>query len=478
MIKSMNSKIRLFHALVIFLVSFLNNSHSVANERPTIETFSASTTEIDLSNPNLSINFELKVAHENGISDNSVVLSLTNSLGSSVSISLNRLADSNLENQKTATFKGVMNFPRNFPPGLYTYLINDGVSSNLKNGFKISTQRISNPIIRSIKGLESGIIVRKNGYVDLNYSTFNGPAFGLQIGKSYFDSSKYLSLPTLLWKVGESLPVKNYYEITGTQVNLEISTLTPKICTFSNSLLNLISEGSCQIVASTPRTENYLAKEVITTMPVGPSRLKQVLKVDSIAAQSAKNLPVSLELPLVRGLGYSLYNYVYPKTLTPNVCVTAGYTVKFTAGGLCMLTYQAEGDSEYLPSDVYTQSILVERINQTISFNLPTEIDLSLKTINLTAITINNNPITYSTNSVSICSINGTTLNLLRTGNCTVMATQAGTPIFLPETTTATLVITAVSLPTSKTITCIKGNKIKKIYGTNPKCSKGYKLKK
>jgi hypothetical protein len=31
--------------------------------------------------------------------------------------------------------------------------------------------------------------------------------------------------------------------------------------------------------------------------------------------------------------------------------------------------------------------------------------------------------------------------------------------------------------PTKKTITCVKGKKTKKASGTNPKCPKGYKVK-
>ena len=209
----MQSKNRILFSFFIFLASFSLQTQSVANEKPVVENFYAFPTEVDLAGSNLSINFELKVSHIYGIADTSVLLSLTNSLGNSVSASLNRLNDSNLDNKTSATFKGIIVIPRNFPQGIYTYSIDDGVTSNLKNGFRIGTQKISNPIIRSTKGLESGIIVTKNGYLDLNYSTFNGPAFGSQLGKSYDDSSKYSALPVPLWKVGESVPVKNYYEV-------------------------------------------------------------------------------------------------------------------------------------------------------------------------------------------------------------------------------------------------------------------------
>jgi hypothetical protein len=473
----MQSKNRILFSFLIFLASFSLQTQSVANEKPVVENFYAFPTEVDLAGSNLSINFELKVSHIYGIADTSVLLSLTNSLGNSVSASLNRLNDSNLDNKTSATFKGIIVIPRNFPQGIYTYSIDDGVTSNLKNGFRIGTQKISNPIIRSTKGLESGIIVTKNGYLDLNYSTFNGPAFGSQLGKSYDDSSKYSALPVPLWKVGESVPVKNYYEVVGSQVILEISSLTPKICTFSNNSLNLISEGNCQIVAFTPRTENYISKQIVTSMSIGPSRAKQELTIELISPFSARNLPMTLELPVVRGYGYSLFEYVYPESITPSICTNAGYTLRILNGGLCQLTYQAKGDNNYLPSEVYTQNVLVEKIYQTISFTLPVTANLSVKTIALSATASSGGVITYQTTSTGICSITGSTLNLLQGGNCAITATQAGTTTLAPISATATVVITGSTTPAKKTITCVKGNKTKKVSGTNPKCPKGYKVK-
>jgi hypothetical protein len=471
----MKSKNRILFSFFIFLSSFSLQTQSVANEKPVVENFYAFPTEVDLAGSNLSINFELKVSHIYGIADTSVLLSLTNSLGYSVSASLNRLNDSNLDNKTSATFKGIIVIPRNFPQGIYTYSIDDGVTSNLKNGFRIGTQKISNPMIRSTKGLESGIIVTKNGYLDLNYSTFNGPAFGSQIGKSYADSSKYSSLPVPLWKVGESVPVKNYYEVVGSQVNLEISTLTPKICMFSNNSLNLISEGNCQIVALTPRTENYISKQIVTSMSIGPSRAKQELTIELISPLSARNLPMTLELPVVRGFGYSLFEFVYPESITPSICTNAGYALRILNGGLCQLTYQAKGDSNYLPSEVYIQNVLVEKIYQTISFTPPVTANLSVKTIALSATASSGGVITYQTTSTGICSITGSTLNLLKGGNCAITATQSGTTTLAPISATATVMITGSV--TKKTITCVKGNKTKKVSGTNPKCPKEYKVK-
>jgi hypothetical protein len=85
--------------------------------------------------------------------------------------------------------------------------------------------------------------------------------------------------------------------------------------------------------------------------------------------------------------------------------------------------------------------------------------------------------ITYQTTSTGICSITGSTLNLLKGGNCAITATQAGSATLAPISATATVMIAGSVAPTKKTITCVKGNKTKKVSGTNPKCPKGYKVK-
>jgi hypothetical protein len=119
----------------------------------------------------------------------------------------------------------------------------------------------------------------------------------------------------------------------------------------------------------------------------------------------------------------------------------------------------------------------VVRDAQTISFTPPATANLSAKTLVLSATVSSGGMITYQTTSTGICSITGSTLNLLKSGNCAITATQAGTTTLAPISATATVMIAGSTTPTKKTITCVKGNKTKKISGINPKCPKGYKVK-
>jgi hypothetical protein len=169
--------------------------------------------------------------------------------------------------------------------------------------------------------------------------------------------------------------------------------------------------------------------------------------------------------------------YVLPKTTTPAICVPVGFTVRLISGGICTLTYETAATSTYLASDVYQQTFEIARDPQTITFTLPSTANVSSRSITLAATASGGAAITYSTASTGICSITGSTLNLLSNGNCAVTATQAGTSILAPASATATVVLSGAAVSNRKTITCVKGKSTKKVSGVNPKCPKGFKIK-
>jgi hypothetical protein len=142
------------------------------------------------------------------------------------------------------------------------------------------------------------------------------------------------------------------------------------------------------------------------------------------------------------------------------------------------LVYQSIETSTYLESDQFKINFEVTRSSQTISFTPPSSVNLSANNLALTAAASGGGAITYATTSTGICSITGSTLNILMSGNCTITATQVGTSTLAPISATATVMITGTTAPLNKNITCISGKKTKKVSGANPKCPKGYKVKK
>jgi hypothetical protein len=151
--------------------------------------------------------------------------------------------------------------------------------------------------------------------------------------------------------------------------------------------------------------------------------------------------------------------------------------VKLESGGKCTITFQSNETSDFVASDIYEVSFEIVRDPQTITFTPPATANLASRTVALSATASSGGAVTYSTASTGICSITGSTLNLLMRGNCAITATQSGTTTLAPISATATVMIAGAAAPSRKTITCVRGNKSKKVSGTNPKCPTGYKLK-
>ena len=182
---------------------------------------------------------------------------------------------------------------------------------------------------------------------------------------------------------------------------------------------------------------------------------------------------IQINLPLAPNVGY-----VFPQSATPDICSASGLFVRLESGGKCTVTFQSKETADFLASDTYEVSFDITRNPQTISFTPPTTANLSAKSLALSATASSGAAITYSTTSTGICSITGSTLNLLTSGNCSITAIQAGTSTLAPISATSSVMITGSLAPVNKTITCVMGKKSKKVSGTNPKCPKGYKLKK
>jgi hypothetical protein len=397
---------------LLFSVAALPSALAV--EKPTVESFTASKLDVDVADPDLTIDFEVVISHPKGLENTSTLLVLTNSAATTISTPLIR-TDSpvNFTNTKV-TFKGKITLPRSLTSGVYTYSI-DGVRNNIDSGTRFPTGIVPGPVVRTLKSAESGILVRSNGFLNLDYETINGPAFGSQSGISYINAAKYTTVAAPIWKVGEVFNPADYFEVAVPGVELSITTSTPKICTADGKTMKLISEGECQYKVATAKTKDFIEKTKMFLATVAAARTAQVLKVETVAPLKPTSLPTSILLSPVYASGTSTVEYVMPKSMTQTICEAGGYVLKIVNSGTCTLTYKTEGNTQYLPSETYKQNI--EILNDNLPVVAPAPV-----------------------------------------------ATPTPTPTVKPVV--------------KKTITCTKGTKSVKRTGTAPKCPKGYKLKK
>jgi hypothetical protein len=464
---------RIVLAAALVLATFYAPS-AQANQKPVIDSFTFTPNEVDVLSANNKVDIELIVSHPSGIENLKTMATLTSSRNDTLTTNLVRI-DSPINLSLTkVTYRGSLTVPRDIATGVYSFAV-ETLKNNASAGYQYETDVIDSKKIRNIVGVESGLLVRSGGDLNLTYDTFVGPTYDTTIGVTYNNPITYSSSNAPIWKVGETFNPSKYYELRVPSLSLGITSSTPLVCSSDGKQLKFLKEGSCNFIVSTPKTNDYLAKVSNQTVTITAARTKPELTLDKIANQTAKDLPKSVSIFQVYS---AAEGYVFPQSATPTVCFGTGFFVRIVSGGTCTLTYQTKETATYLASDLYKVSFEVTRDPQTVTFALPATVNTSVKTLPLTATTTSGGAVTYESSTAGNCSISGSTLTLLKSGNCSVTATQAGTSTLAPASVTATTMIVGVAQATKKTITCSKGKSTKKVTGTNPKCPARYKLKK
>ena len=465
--------------IAVLLMIGLTPGVAQANERPVVESFSFTPNDLELISANTNVAFELVVSHPSGIKNISTLATLTGPYGSTLATYLTRTDSPVNLDQSKVTFKGTLTVPQNVAAGAYSVSVAE-VNNNSSAGYEYGTGVVTPKKLRDLIGAEYSLLVRNSGDLSLSYDTFVGPTHNTTLGISYNNPAVYNNNNPPIWKVGETYLPSKYFELRVPTLPLEVSTSTPNICSTNGKELKLIASGNCTYRVSTAKTKDYALKEIVQVVAVTGSRSRPDLVMSVIANQTAKNLPKMLEI-------FRVYSptgvYVMPQSTTPTVCIASGFYVQIVGGGTCTLTYQSEANTSYLASDIYKVSFEVTRDPQTITFTPVTTADIATKSLTLTATASSGGAVTFASTSTENCTISGLTLNLLKAGNCVVTASQVGTSTLAPVTASATITLTGtVVIPkpvvSKKTIVCVKGKTTKKVSGTNPKCPKGYKLKK
>jgi hypothetical protein len=467
----MKIKSALIPALLITGLIPLTATH--ANVKPVVESFTFTPNEFELVSANTNVSFELIVSHPAGIKNTTTQVTLTGPYGSTLATNLTRTDSPVNSALSKVTFKGIITIPQNINNGAYTVSVEE-VSNNSSAGYEYGTGVITPSKLRDLVGAESSLLIRNNGELNLVYDTFVGPTHNTSLGIAYNNPTVYNNNNPPIWKVGETYTPSKYFESRVTSLPLVVSSSTPTICSTDGKELKLIATGNCTFKVSTLQTKDYALKEVTQNVTITAARIKPELVIGAITTQTSKNLPKTVEI-------FRVYSpsgtWILPQTTTPTVCIAAGFYVQIIVGGTCTLTYQSEATTTYLASDLYRVSFEVTRDPQTITFSLPTSANLSSKTVALSATASSGGAVLFTTSTPDSCSITGSTLNLLNSGNCSVTATQPGSSTLAPISATATVIVTGTVAPTKKTTTCVKGNKTKNVSGVNPKCPKGYKVK-
>jgi len=193
------------------------------------------------------------------------------------------------------------------------------------------------------------------------------------------------------------------------------SSSTTEVCSVSNGVATFVSDGTCAITASQAGNTSFA-----TATPVTQSfkvLLPQTIAFGPISTQTeGKTLTLSATASSDLGVTYA--------SNTLPVCTVAGKVATFVAAGTCAITASQAGNANYAAAAPITQSFTVLS-SQTIAFG-PIATQVVGTPLTMAATASSGLPITYASNSASVCIVSGGEATLLAAGTCTITASQPG----------------------------------------------------
>ena len=462
-------------ALIGLLVGLAEPTSAMAADKPTVVSFTMTPDTVDTVSSNALVSFDLTVSNSTGIASTQTQLTLTDGANNTLMTTLVR-TDSPVKNSlATVVFHGSLAIPATLPSGVYSASAKPVSSLNADGSVGYPTGTLYATSTSKVVGAEDSLLVRTNGVLNYNYPTFAGPAFDKTVTQTFLNS-KFTTVADPIWKVGESVDLANYYEVQVPGITLKLTVATPSICSSNALVLQLSAIGACAFTISTAKNLDYQAQKSDQVISVTAARTKPTYTVGVIATQSSSALPLSIPGPFV----YGPLGLVIPKSATPSVCYVTGTYINVISGGTCTINYSSPATTTYLASDVFPLTFQITRSAQTVSFSAPANATLASKTLALSATSSTGAPVTFQSDSPTICSVIGNSLNFLTAGNCQVEAIQVGSATVSPASVTQSIAVTG-SLPSSKaskvkTIICMKSGKSKTFAGS--KCPAGFKARK
>ncbi|CAB4885358.1 unannotated protein [freshwater metagenome] len=226
---------------------------------------------------------------------------------------------------------------------------------------------------------------------------------------------------------------------TATNKSVTWATSSDQVATVSTSgIVTAVAEGSATITARTAdggftassSVAVRKAAQTITFSP--PTSLTRAQSPYTLGASSSSGLPV-----------------VFTSSTT-TTCTVSGSALSVVAAGTCTVTAAQAGDAAWSPATL-TKSITVTKAAQTITFTAPTSLMGLPPSYTLSATGSSSLPVTFTASPSAVCTVSGTTLRPVSSGNCSVTASQSGSTTYA----SATPVTRSISITKVATLTVL-----------------------
>ncbi|HUP05444.1 MAG TPA: S8 family serine peptidase, partial [Bryobacteraceae bacterium] len=178
----------------------------------------------------------------------------------------------------------------------------------------------------------------------------------------------------------------------------------------------------------TPSLANYVfnpAAQTVTAVTGNQTLNFTALELQSITFGALGNAvygaaPFTLGATASSGLGVTYASSV------PSVCTVSGNTVTVVGAGGCSIVASQTGNATFAAASAVTQSFTVTQAPQSITFGALNNVSLGVAPVALGATASSGLPVTYASNTPSVCAVAGSTATIVAAGGCAIVASQAG----------------------------------------------------
>ena len=202
-------------------------------------------------------------------------------------------------------------------------------------------------------------------------------------------------------------------------LTVAFTSTTTGICTISASTVTIVTVGTCTIAANQAGNTNFNAATQVSQS----FAIAKGAQTITFAALAGKNFGVA---PFtVAATASSALAVAFTSTTTP-VCTISGATVTLVSVGTCTIAANQAGNANYNVATQVAQSFTVAKGAQTITFAALSGKGFGVAPFAVSAIASSGFTVVFTSTTLPVCTVSGSTVTLVALGTCTIAANQAG----------------------------------------------------
>jgi hypothetical protein len=289
----------------------------------------------------------------------------------------------------------------------------------------------------------------------------------IQEGNSYYNPATNVSQTITVEKADQTITFDALAEQTisdgsvglfGTSTSdlpVSYTSSNTAVATVSGYMITIVGVGSTTITASQAGDANYNAAPVVTQTLVVNALPKQdqTITFGTLGDKTAGDANFDLTATASSGLAvtYTSSNIA--------VATISGNTVTIVGAGSATITASQGGNANYDTAVDVTQTLTVEKADQTITFDALPAKNVADASFDLTATSNSELTITYTSSDPTVATVSGNTVTIVGAGSTTITASQIGNGNY-NAATAVTQTLTIESSTTTNTAGALESNAI------------------